>query len=37
MPHWLPSPSSARKAGSSRGVVMIRISRMPAIISTASG
>ena len=37
LPQRSPSPSSAWKRGVSCGVEMIRISRIPAIISVASG
>ena len=37
MPSRLPSPSRARKASWSAGVVMISTSRTPAIISVESG
>ena len=37
MPSRAPSPSSARKASWSAGVVMISTSRTPAIISVESG
>jgi hypothetical protein len=36
-PNFEPSPRRAANAGASRGVVMMRMSRMPASISTLSG
>ncbi|KQT92247.1 hypothetical protein ASG49_09930 [Marmoricola sp. Leaf446] len=36
-PNWEPSPSSRWKPGASWGVVMTRMSRMPARISIDSG
>ena len=37
MPHCEPSPNSCSKRGVSCGVLMIRTSRMPAIISVLRG
>ena len=37
IPHCAPSPRSVRNAAESCGVVMIRMSRMPASISVVSG
>ena len=36
-PNWLPSPSNASKRGVSSGVLIIRISRIPASIIVLSG